>query len=556
MKKRSFLFASGLALALLLTACGGKTTSSSSKSESQSKSDSAPNSEVSSSLVSSTGVQSSEISSSSIKESSVAPISSTSVGSVTSSEAISSGQQQSTGGQQTTSGGPASSDSSEPGQQETVYKIVSSRTEWNYEYGVSFVDATDPESTTYLEQYKAEFRIYKDEEFKISDGENYFGYDILENKGAFNTDDGGIQNIIARASGQVEVYLKKLNDEGNYSIYINFVPDYYFYVYYDGQYFGASEDEHPEDNPDLVKQYRVDLGNISSGVAIDVADPFKEFLTTNFDMRRDDNANVDEFDGDFYIHNDAQDAFALIYVWQSGYINFFVSGREEEQPSSWAEAYVAIQNAFENDNYQIPSFEVEGAIDYEFEAINKSLTITFPAETDINAKLEALLATVQQLKINEKSYHYSKYHDVYVNIEQDLILDIYTISDTEIYVDFDVYNLEDTQDYGLVLIAELDGNDVHAARFGEPAAENEGFTQYFLDDVFFQEGVRFFAYDFKNEVDFAVSINSASFGGNIDKYIEYDSKEGTYVVKKKFTGDVYIQLKWQQDRLYIGLVSE
>lgn len=556
MKKRSFLFASGLALALLLTACGGKTTSSSSKSESQSKSDSAPNSEVSSSLVSSTGVQSSEISSSSIKESSVAPISSTSVGSVTSSETISSGQQQSTGGQQTTSGGPASSDSSEPGQQETVYKIVSSRTEWNYEYGVSFVDATDPESTTYLEQYKAEFRIYKDEEFKISDGENYFGYDILENKGAFNTDDGGIQNVIARASGQVEVYFKKLNDEGNYSIYINFIPDYYFYVYYDGQYFGASEDEHPEDNPDLIKQYRVDLGNISSGVAIDVTDPFKEFLTTNFDMRRDDNANVDEFDGDFYIHNDAQDAFALIYVWQSGYINFFVSGREEEQPSSWAEAYVAIQNAFENDNYQIPSFEVEGAIDYEFEAINKSLTITFPAETDINAKLEALLATVQQLKINEKSYHYSKYHDVYVNIEQNLILDIYTISDTEIYVDFDVYNLEDTQDYGLVLIAELDGNDVHAARFGEPAAENEGFTQYFLDDVFFQEGVRFFAYDFKNEVDFAVSINPASFGGSIDEYIEYNSTEGTYVVKKKFTGDVYIQLKWQQDCLYIGLVSE
>lgn len=545
MKKRNFLFASGLALALLLTACGGKTTSSSSKSESQSSSESAPSSEVSSSQTQSTGIQSSEISS----QSSVEPISS-SVTSTTSSEATSSGQQQ------TTSEQSESSDSSEQGQQEAVYKIVSSRTEWNYEYGVSFVDATDPESTTYLEQYKAEFRIYKDEEFKISDGENYFGYDILENKGAFNTDDGGIQNIIARASGQVEVYLKKLNDEGNYSIYINFVPDYYFYVYYDGQYFGASEDEHPEDNPDLVKQYRVDLGNVSSGVAIDVADPFKEFLTTNFDMRRDDNANVDEFDGDFYIHNDAQDAFALIYVWQSGYINFFVSGREEEQPSSWAEAYLAIQSAFENDNYQIPSFEVEGAIDYEFEAINKSLTITFPAETDINAKLSELVGVVQQLKINDKTYHYSKYRDVYVNVEQELILDMYTISDTEIYVDFDVYDdLNETHGYGLVLIAELDGGDVSAPRFGVSADENEGFTQYFLDDVFFQEGVRFFAYDYTNETDFAVAINPASFGGEIDKYIEFDSAEGTYRVKKKFTGDVYIQLKWQQDRLYIGLVS-
>lgn len=545
MKKRSFLFTSGLALALLLTACGGKTTSSSSKSESQSSSESAPSSEVSSSQTQSTGIQSSEISS----QSSAEPISS-SVTSTTSSEATSSGQQQ------TTSEQSESSDSSEQGQQEAVYKIVSSRTEWNYEYGVSFVDATDPESTTYLEQYKAEFRIYKDEEFKISDGENYFGYDILENKGAFNTDDGGIQNIIARASGQVEVYLKKLNDEGNYSIYINFVPDYYFYVYYDGQYFGASEDEHPEDNPDLVKQYRVDLGNISSGVAIDVADPFKEFLTTNFDMRRDDNANVDEFDGDFYIHNDAQDAFALIYVWQSGYINFFVSGREEEQPSSWAEAYLAIQSAFENDNYQIPSFEVEGAIDYEFEAINKSLTITFPAETDINAKLSELVGVVQQLKINDKTYHYSKYRDVYVNVEQELILDMYTISDTEIYIDFNVYDdLNETQGYGLVLIAELDGGDVSAPRFGVSTDENEGFTQYFLDDVFFQEGVRFFAYDYTNETDFAVAINPASFGGEIDKYIEFDSAEGTYRVKKKFTGDVYIQLKWQQDRLYIGLVS-
>lgn len=545
MKKRNFLFASGLALALLLTACGGKTTSSSSKSESQSSSESASSSEVSSSQTQSTGIQSSEISS----QSSVEPISS-SVTSTTSSEATSSGQQQ------TTSEQSESSDSSEQGQQEAVYKIVSSRTEWNYEYGVSFVDDTDPESTTYLEQYKAEFRIYKDEEFKISDGENYFGYDILENKGAFNTDDGGIQNIIARASGQVEVYLKKLNDEGNYSIYINFVPDYYFYVYYDGQYFGASEDEHPEDNPDLVKQYRVDLGNVSSGVAIDVADPFKEFLTTNFDMRRDDNANVDEFDGDFYIHNDAQDAFALIYVWQSGYINFFVSGREEEQPSSWAEAYLAIQSAFENDNYQIPSFEIDGATNYVFNEVNSSLTITFPAETDINAKLSELVGVVQQLKINDKTYHYSKYRDVYVNVEQELILDMYTISDTEIYVDFDVYDdLNETQGYGLVLIAELDGGDVSAPRFGVSADENEGFTQYFLDDVFFQEGVRFFAYDYTNETDFAVAINPASFGGEIDKYIEFDSAEGTYRVKKKFTGDVYIQLKWQQDRLYIGLVS-
>lgn len=92
MKKRSFLFASGLALALLLTACGGKTNSSSSSSSAESKSEE-PHSSV--------------VSSSSSKESSTTPNSS-SVQPISSSERPSSGpqssQQQSTGSQQSTSG--------------------------------------------------------------------------------------------------------------------------------------------------------------------------------------------------------------------------------------------------------------------------------------------------------------------------------------------------------------------------------------------------------------------------------------------------------------------
>ena len=100
MKKRNFLFASGLALALLLTACGGKTASSTSSSESQNKS---------------SGVQSSEVPSSSKEDSSVEPISS-SVQPVSSSESAPSSQQssqQSTGQQSSNNSSGQSSSSQE-----------------------------------------------------------------------------------------------------------------------------------------------------------------------------------------------------------------------------------------------------------------------------------------------------------------------------------------------------------------------------------------------------------------------------------------------------------
>ena len=662
MKKRSFLFASGLALALLLTACGGKTTSSSSKSESQSKSDSAPSSVVSSSsdaLSSSQPISSTQPSSNS-QQSSAGPAS-------TGGGPTSTGGPQSTNTSQNTSGSQSTSNSSggseqqaayyallndkmiplvednqylaegqlaqyrgvlgnvhkddavsildnqkvplgsnfgaEPGDNnvttgsqgeyiihndaenafvlvklweqnnwvnfyvsgyeapvvvEPTYKVLGSMNEWSYDNGAAFVDDTDPESTTYVKQLKATFDVHAGDEFKVSDGENLYGYEILEegSKGAFITDDAGHNNVKAKGDGQAELYFKKVNNEGQFSIYINFIPAHDYYVIFNSfNFLGVEVDEHPEENEDLVKQYRVELGNIAANTPITVANAFKEVLSSNFDMRRDDEANVDGEDGNYTIHNDATNAYALIYVWKSDFVNFYVSGRETSQvpANSWAEARAEIQEYFKDDNYQIPSFEVEGATSYAFNDTESSLTITFPAATDLDAKYEALVQTVAQLKIDEKSYHYSKYHDVYVNPKQNLILDMYMISEVEILVDFDVYNnILTTQGYGIVYIIDESGSYAFDAKIGTRVEDSNGYQQYKITNLQFKEGDQFFAYDFGEEKDFSVTIDSASMDSHPENYFEYDESEKVYVVKQDCTADVYVKLQWQNDCLYIG----
>ena len=117
MKKRSFLFTSGLALVLLLTACGGKTKSSTDESSADSKSESTPSSVVSSSsdaLSSSQPISSAQPSSNS-QQSSAGPAS------TGGGPASTGGGPQSTNTSQNTSGSQSTSNSSGGSEQQAAY---------------------------------------------------------------------------------------------------------------------------------------------------------------------------------------------------------------------------------------------------------------------------------------------------------------------------------------------------------------------------------------------------------------------------------------------------
>lgn len=108
---------------------------------------------------------------------------------------------------------------------EPVYKALGANGEWNYENNTAvLVDATDPDDENYDKQLKVEFDVDVDDAFKINDGNPehaWYGYEQLENKADFDTDDNG--NIVAKYKGEVELFLKFKGE--TVSIYINFTKE-------------------------------------------------------------------------------------------------------------------------------------------------------------------------------------------------------------------------------------------------------------------------------------------------------------------------------------------
>ena len=83
--------------------------------------------------------------------------------------------------------------------------------------------------------------------------------------------------------------------------------------------------------------------------------------------------------------------------------------------------------------------------------------------------------------------------------------------------------------------------------------ENYGKVEYLASNVSFQAGDEFSLYDFSNGAKWAVTPNTASFGGQ-DKIPNYITvNEASYTAKQSFTADVYIQLAFGNDTIYFEL---
>lgn len=96
-----------------------------------------------------------------------------------------------------------------------------------------------------------------------------------------------------------------------------------------------------------------------------------------------------------------------------------------------------------------------------------------------------------------------------------------------------------------------DGTTVQGVKISEP--DYQGRVQYKISAQQFTAGQTFALYDFKNNVSWVIDIDSASFGGNVSKYLSKGSS--AYTVLEDFKADVYIKIKNNDDQIYFGLVS-
>ena len=216
---------------------------------------------------------------------------------------------------------------------EPFYKVVGmfgENDKWNYADGIEFVDVTDPNNALVTKQLKAEFAVKKDDQFKVTDGTNWYGGEVLENNASFDKLEGG--NIKAKADGQAELLFKVMSDN-SYVITINFVPDEVpvpetYYAVYDGNEIALQLQEVVLAE-NQVAEFKATLGNVEKAKSIVILDKNKQALSQNFNALPGDN-NVIEAAGAYTIHNDAENAYVVVKTWNSGWTNFYVSGYEEE----------------------------------------------------------------------------------------------------------------------------------------------------------------------------------------------------------------------------------
>ena len=106
------------------------------------------------------------------------------------------------------------------------FKVVGLGGNWKYDESlVFFSDATKQDEVDqgwYVSQLKAEFDVNANDEFKVTDGGEWFGYSVLEANEKFSEGTSG--NIKANEKGHVVLYLKSLTN-GNKGIVIEFTPD-------------------------------------------------------------------------------------------------------------------------------------------------------------------------------------------------------------------------------------------------------------------------------------------------------------------------------------------
>lgn len=257
---------------------------------------------------------------------------------------------------------------------------------------------------------------------------------------------------------------------------------------------------------------------------------------------------LQDFTAYFYLHIE-MDA-DMIYVKDAN-----------PQLGGWDAAKAQLQAWLDDEitGYTIPDLQVSGADEYE--AGVNWVFITIYDNSNYQGKYNELAASLAS-----QGFHYSNFRQTFVKklVEHTWLSVDVTISDEGLDITLFVEQYEifvenngeySYAEYGLFYGYYNDEGEFGVDNYapGVRINDDNGYKQYLVSDLSFDEGMVFFAYDFANEQGFNVSIDSYSLEQHYGDYFEYDPGTGGYIVKQDFVADVYIKLKYGSDMLYLDL---
>ena len=439
------------------------------------------------------------------------------------------------------------------------FKLVGLNGVWDYdESDLVFVDATNPDEVAqlwYVTQSKVEFDVENGTEFKVTDGTTWLGMSDVEEMGAELFSEGSYGNIKANKKGHVTLYLKTYTD-GRLGLAIRF------------------EEEAPELSPWPEEEINEFFGDAFDSVPeIKIADASYEvedkieledsktmvIIVTVADAQNKRNAAIVELTRQFgYVYDPdtmtcvTETEGLPIYSFEaiddnSFKVSIIYVPAEEVPEKTWANAQVAMLE-YLGEEKELPNLELEGAVAYDVE--DDVLTISFPEGTD---PYESMLTLFTRLQNN--GYHYARYLDAFVNIDKGLIITV-TGSLGAIEVEYNSF-VPENEGYGIVAYYEdPEEGVVYVPAFAEFNKEENGVTEYLISGFEFRAGMRFYAYNFGDEQDFVLAIDSYSLAQQYADYIEFDEEYGEYVIKQDFTADIYLKLQYGNDVIYLGFTAE
>ena len=436
-----------------------------------------------------------------------------------------------------------------------IFKLVGLNDNWNYdESELVFVDATNPDEVAqlwYVTQSKVEFDVEIGTEFKVTDGTTWYGMSVVEEMGAESFSEGDQGNIKANQKGHVALYLKTYTD-GRTGLVIRFTPELLPWPEEEINEFFAGDFE-------FVPEVKI------AGASYEVAETYdgEDFkaiyiVATVENGEEAVNNAIQELENQFgYEYDEEIEAFVssreglpaydFYQNEDNSYLIVIILLPEVEVPeATWANAQLAMLE-YLGEEKDLPNLELEGAVAYEVD--DDVLTISFPEGTDPYESMTTLAA-----RLHNSGYHYARNLDALVNIEKGLIITL-TGMDAAIEVKYNLFAPEN-EGYGIVVsYDDPEEGIVYESVFAEFNKEEDEVNEYFIAGYEFKEGMRFYAYNFNNEQDFALAIDSYSLGGNYADYIEYDEETGEFVIKQDFTADIYLKLKFGSDSVYFGFAE-
>ena len=342
----------------------------------------------------------------------------------------------------------------------------------------------------------------------------------------------------------------------------------------------ALKEEAPDEDPAYKVVGTANSWDYESGVELDEVDnPDEQYsaqYVTKFDVAENDEFKLSNNTGDsgwlggeILVNNAAFDVLegGNIKAKQNGevvlFLNVLTDGTKQiviqftpvYADGTWGKARSDL-SSYLGEEYDIPDFQVEGATSYVFDE-NDLLVISFAEGTDMDSKLAAINTV-----LSTAGYHYSQLYSMQVNKAKHLMFGAY-VDGNSIKI-FSMPNDFDMTGYYIIILEyneEYHEYDVASLEEAEYFNEEDGYTQYRILDFTFTNGMRFFIYDFNNEIAFFVPINGYSLGGSsaddtaYAAYIEYNEEAQAYVIKQDFSGNIYLKLKYGEDNVYIGFVE-